>query len=198
MPILVIVFAAVASALLVAEELVKRGPGTRGRVRHPWTLALHGAAGAAVGLASLRDALAGTRPPTPATFAVACVLLAGGTVLRRRAKRDLGESWNVQIAVRDGHQLVDSGVYAYMRHPAYLGLMMQLLAFALGTGSRAALLLAVGCAIPALVLRSSLEDRELTRVIAGYAGYREAKRAYLPFPRRPSATRPVFDHTLDG
>ncbi|MDH4441661.1 MAG: protein-S-isoprenylcysteine O-methyltransferase [Rhizobium sp.] len=39
--------------------------------------------------------------------------------LFRRSHKDLGRNWSVTLEVREGHQLVTGGVYAYVRHPMY-------------------------------------------------------------------------------
>lgn len=36
-----------------------------------------------------------------------------------RAHRDLGQNWSVTLEIREGHTIVDSGVYKFLRHPMY-------------------------------------------------------------------------------
>lgn len=58
------------------------------------------------------------------------ILLAGvatGAVflwLFRRSHKDLGRNWSVTLEVREGHQLVTGGVYAYVRHPMYASFLL--------------------------------------------------------------------------
>lgn len=58
------------------------------------------------------------------------ILLAGvvtGVVflwLFRRSHKDLGRNWSVTLEVREGHQLVTGGVYAYVRHPMYASFLL--------------------------------------------------------------------------
>ena len=47
-----------------------------------------------------------------AVFAVVLLLL-------WRSHADLGRNWSATLYVREGHTLVTSGVYRYMRHPMY-------------------------------------------------------------------------------
>lgn len=36
-----------------------------------------------------------------------------------RSHADLGANWSVSLQIRNGHRLVDSGIYAKIRHPMY-------------------------------------------------------------------------------
>lgn len=44
--------------------------------------------------------------------------------LFRRSHKDLGKNWSVTLEVREGHQLVTQGVYAYVRHPMYASFLL--------------------------------------------------------------------------
>ncbi|THV24995.1 protein-S-isoprenylcysteine O-methyltransferase [Peteryoungia ipomoeae] len=51
--------------------------------------------------------------------------------LFRRSHKDLGRNWSVTLEVREGHQLVTQGVYAFMRHPMYASFFLWGIAQAL-------------------------------------------------------------------
>ncbi|NJO87790.1 MAG: isoprenylcysteine carboxylmethyltransferase family protein [Chloroflexia bacterium] len=36
-----------------------------------------------------------------------------------RSHRDLGKNWSPSLEIREGHHIVDGGVYKYIRHPMY-------------------------------------------------------------------------------
>lgn len=36
-----------------------------------------------------------------------------------RSHKDLGKNWSVSLEIREGHNIVDTGVYQYIRHPMY-------------------------------------------------------------------------------
>jgi protein-S-isoprenylcysteine O-methyltransferase Ste14 len=68
------------------------------------------------------------------------------------------------------HRVVDSGPYAVVRHPGYLGLMLGMPFSGLALGSFLAA--AVGVALTALIVRRVLfEDAFLCRNLEGYADY---------------------------
>jgi protein-S-isoprenylcysteine O-methyltransferase len=43
----------------------------------------------------------------------------------------LGRLFTVNVAIREGHQLIDSGPYRYVRHPAYTAILLVHLGAAL-------------------------------------------------------------------
>lgn len=53
-------------------------------------------------------------------IAVACL----GMIVFYRAHADLGRQWSVSVELRENHQLVDTGIYAWMRHPMYSALFL--------------------------------------------------------------------------
>jgi len=76
----------------------------------------------------------------------------------------------VRIQHDRGHQVVDTGPYAVIRHPGYLGSLVYMLGAGLALGSWLTLvLLAVTSAV--LVVRTALEDRTLQAELDGYADY---------------------------
>ena len=98
---------------------------------------------------------------------VGAVLMLSGQVLFAVAKREnVFFSSTVRIQTERGHQVCDAGVYRFVRHPGYLGMLMSLLAFPLVMNSYWAFVPAViGVAI--LAVRTVLEDRFLIRELPG-------------------------------
>jgi protein-S-isoprenylcysteine O-methyltransferase Ste14 len=76
----------------------------------------------------------------------------------------------VRIQTDHGHRVIDTGPYAYMRHPGYVGFAGWMLSTPL-------LLASTWASIPALVsvvllvIRTALEDRTLHEELPGYAEY---------------------------
>jgi protein-S-isoprenylcysteine O-methyltransferase Ste14 len=87
----------------------------------------------------------------------------------------------VRVQEERGHVVVSRGPYAYIRHPAYLGMILGGLAIPIQLGSWPAF--GVGLANALLVfLRTVLEDRMLTEGLKGYRAY--AKKVHyrlMPF-----------------
>ena len=57
-------------------------------------------------------------------------ILTGGVALRLGAMLELGERFASVVAVQPGHRLHTGGLYARVRHPSYLGILLMDLGFA--------------------------------------------------------------------
>jgi protein-S-isoprenylcysteine O-methyltransferase Ste14 len=51
------------------------------------------------------------------------------------ARRTLGRNWSANVTFKEGHELITSGPYAYVRHPIYSGLLLLILSVAVYAGS---------------------------------------------------------------
>jgi protein-S-isoprenylcysteine O-methyltransferase Ste14 len=47
----------------------------------------------------------------------------------------LGKNWSANVTLKEGHELITSGPYAYVRHPIYSGLLLMILGLAIYAGS---------------------------------------------------------------
>jgi protein-S-isoprenylcysteine O-methyltransferase Ste14 len=84
----------------------------------------------------------------------------------------------VRIQAERGHTVCRSGPYRWVRHPGYVGAILQSLAMPLLLGSAWAL--APGVAAAALMtLRTALEDRTLQAELPGYREYAQEVRYRL-------------------
>ena len=111
-------------------------------------------------------------------------LIAGGAVLAVRAVADLGRAMTPLPRPRDGAELVETGVYALVRHPIYGGLMLAAFGWAVAKASLVAVILAAALAA-FLQLKSMREERWLDLRYPGYAAYRARTRRFIPWLRRP-------------
>ena len=87
-------------------------------------------------------------------------LFATGGALRIWPVFVLGHRFSGLVAIQPGHRLVTSGVYAVIRHPSYLGLLINSLGWALAFRSVVGLLL-TALLVPPLVARIRAEERLL-------------------------------------
>lgn len=76
----------------------------------------------------------------------------------------------VEIQVENGHEVVTTGPYTYVRHPMYAGIIAMLFAIPLALGSIFGLIPGVLLAI-AFILRTALEDKTLIAELTGYDEY---------------------------
>lgn len=77
----------------------------------------------------------------------------------------------VRIQADRGQRVVSTGPYAVVRHPAYAGGTLALIAGGLALNSFVSILPAVLIALPVHVFRTMIEDQMLRDELAGYADY---------------------------
>jgi protein-S-isoprenylcysteine O-methyltransferase Ste14 len=88
------------------------------------------------------------------------VLFAAGGALRIWPVFVLGHRFSGLVAIQPGHTLVTTGLYGVVRHPSYLGLLVNSLGWALAFRSGVGVLL-TALLIPPLVARIRAEERLL-------------------------------------
>ncbi len=104
--------------------------------------------------------------------AIGVAAIAGGLWLRRRASRELGDSFTVRLGTSVEHQLIESGPYRLIRHPSYTALLAVSLGTALALMSPGALAAALLVWLPIVCLRIHREEKLLlSRFGASYREY---------------------------
>lgn len=88
------------------------------------------------------------------------VLFAAGGALRLWPVFVLGRRFSGLVAIQPGHALVTTGIYGIIRHPSYLGLLVNAAGWALAFRSGVGLLL-VALTLPVLLARINAEERLL-------------------------------------
>ena len=106
-------------------------------------------------------------------------LLAGGVVLAAAGLLALGRSLTPLPRPRDGAVMVESGVYAAVRHPIYGGLIVAAFGWGLMVASPLALILAAVLA-GFFELKSRREEAWLMEHYPGYVDYMEQTRRFVP------------------
>jgi protein-S-isoprenylcysteine O-methyltransferase Ste14 len=116
-----------------------------------------------------------------AVYVLAAATLAG-VLFSWWARIHLGRLWSSVITRKEGHRVIDTGPYAYVRHPIYTGLIAAMLATALAVGTLSALL---GAALIAfgLSLKARMEERFLVEELGAdaYGQYRRRVPMLIPF-----------------
>jgi protein-S-isoprenylcysteine O-methyltransferase Ste14 len=85
------------------------------------------------------------------------ILFAAGGVLRIWPVFVLGRRFSGLVAIQPGHELVTSGIYGVIRHPSYLGLLVNALGWALAFRAGVGVLL-MTLMIPPLIARIRAEE----------------------------------------
>jgi protein-S-isoprenylcysteine O-methyltransferase Ste14 len=76
----------------------------------------------------------------------------------------------VRIQTDRGHHVIDTGPYAYVRHPGYVGFTGWMISAPLLLDSSWAFVPAL-LAVVGIAIRTALEDRTLRAELPGYAEY---------------------------
>jgi protein-S-isoprenylcysteine O-methyltransferase Ste14 len=93
----------------------------------------------------------------------------------------LGRNWSIVARTRSDHELVQSGPYARVRHPIYLGLLLFLLGLAVAYGHWLQLVIAVPLYLAGTRIRTSIEDRLLeSRFGDVFRDYRNSTPSLIP------------------
>lgn len=121
---------------------------------------------------------------------IGLALLVAGLGFSVWARVHLGRNWSGTVTVKEGHELIRTGPYRYVRHPIYTGILTGVI----GTVICAATVRAVlGLLIIAVALLRKLraEERFMRETFPGqYQKYCEEVPALIPFTRpRRSAPR---------
>jgi protein-S-isoprenylcysteine O-methyltransferase Ste14 len=108
------------------------------------------------------------------------VLFAAGGALRLWPVFVLGRRFSGLVAIQPGHTLVTSGIYSVIRHPSYLGLLVNSLGWGLAFRSGVGVLL-TALTIPPLLARIHAEERLLrTQFGSEYDAYRARTSRLIP------------------
>jgi protein-S-isoprenylcysteine O-methyltransferase Ste14 len=103
-----------------------------------------------------------------------------GSVLRIWPVFVLGHRFSGLVAIQPGHTLVTTGLYSIIRHPSYLGLLVNALGWAFAFRSAVGVLLTVLTIVP-LVARIRSEETLLhTQFGAEYDAYRARTSRLIP------------------
>ena len=126
-------------------------------------------------------------PPMEGTVSVRWVLLVGGVTimilgvgLRLAAIRKLAATYSHSVRIpSDG--IVRSGVYRYLRHPAYTGMVLGNLGFVVALASPWGMAALLGLLLPAVTYRILVEELLLLSTLPEYREFAKARKRLIPF-----------------
>jgi protein-S-isoprenylcysteine O-methyltransferase Ste14 len=116
-----------------------------------------------------------------ALFIIGLVMIISGIVVRLIAIITLGKNFSGRLRIREGHTLVKTGIYHWIRHPAYLGAILLFLGFPVMVSSILGLLTTM-LLVAYLLYRIKLEEKMLIdRFGDEYIEYMGQSKRLLPF-----------------
>ncbi|SEG61631.1 protein-S-isoprenylcysteine O-methyltransferase [Bryocella elongata] len=124
----------------------------------------------------------GLMPGGPhAVRGVALAMLAFGLTLRWVAIYTLGRAFSVNVAIRDGQRVMRAGLFGYMRHPSYTGLLLCIAALGVRSGNWIGLAIIVAPTTAALLYRISVEEAALRTAFGEeYVAYSAETKRLIP------------------
>ena len=112
---------------------------------------------------------------------VIIVFAVTGLMVALIARRTLAGNWSRAVAFKEDHELITTGLYHYVRHPIYTGVLLMILATALSVGTLSA---GIGFVIIVLGLWFKLraEEEILTKHFPKeYSVYKDRTKALIPY-----------------
>jgi protein-S-isoprenylcysteine O-methyltransferase len=115
-------------------------------------------------------------------FLQGLVLMLGGIAFRWYAMSVLGRFFTVNVSIQEGHTLVETGPYRYIRHPSYTGALITEVGVGLALGNWASLLALIVCAAISYAYRISIEEKTLLAALGDpYRDYMRRTTRLIPF-----------------
>jgi protein-S-isoprenylcysteine O-methyltransferase Ste14 len=173
-----VTFALAVAALFAGGSL---SPGEREDRGNRWVIAALGLIGVVMGyLPAYTDRHEYWIIDGDAIRWLGVILYTAGGALRLWPVYVLGHRFSGLVAIQPGHTLVTSGIYSVIRHPSYLGLLVNSLGWALVFRAGAGVVL-TALMIPPLLARIHAEEALLRTQFRGeYDAYRARTWRLLP------------------
>ncbi|MEP7007579.1 MAG: isoprenylcysteine carboxylmethyltransferase family protein [Sphingomonas bacterium] len=123
-------------------------------------------------------------PMSPFSLAQGLIVLAlmlGAVLLFHASSRTMGKNWSLVARTREDHQLIQSGPFAFVRHPIYVALFLFMVAMAIAYGHIGNLIVAVPVYALGTWLRIRHEERILREQFgADYDAYAARVKRFVP------------------
>ncbi len=105
-----------------------------------------------------------------------------GLLLRYGAIATLGRHFTWRVTIFDDHELVEHGVFRWLRHPGYAGGLLASYGILLALGSWVPLLVFSMTHVPLVLWRIRVEERALElHFREAYVAYRDKARSLIPW-----------------
>jgi protein-S-isoprenylcysteine O-methyltransferase Ste14 len=105
-----------------------------------------------------------------------------GMAFRLFAIWSLGKFFTVDVTIRKDHKIKNDGVYRYMRHPTYSGMLLTFLGFGLSLNNWASLFIIIIPVTWATLYRINIEEKALLEQFGkAYEEYIKKTRRLIPW-----------------
>lgn len=104
-----------------------------------------------------------------------------GLIIMMWARKSLGNNWSGNIVLKENHQLITTGPYAYVRHPIYSGLIMMVLGVTLYVNTYVMVIFVVIFFFGAYYKAQKEEKLLISYFPEDYFEYKKQTKALIPF-----------------
>jgi protein-S-isoprenylcysteine O-methyltransferase Ste14 len=119
-------------------------------------------------------------PPGPAAPFWGVALTAAGLLFTAWARVHLGRNWSGNVTVKEGHTLITTGPYRWVRHPIYSGILAALIGTALAVGTARAFV-GAGLILLGFFIKLQVEEARMRETFpADYAEYSARTARLIP------------------
>ena len=124
------------------------------------------------------------KTPKIAVLLMGCIVYLSAFRLRWWGMKSLGSQWSIHAvgAIKlKRFKLLKIGAYKYMRHPVYLGIMLEEIGMPLMWNAFVALAFSVLICLPLVVIRAVMEERSSLRKFgSSFLAYKQEVDMFLP------------------
>jgi len=114
-------------------------------------------------------------------FWLGAAVTAGGLLFSVWARHHLGKNWSRAVTIKEDHELISTGPYAFVRHPIYTGLLLAFVGSAIARGELRGPL-AVALVFVALWRKLRLEEKWMREHFGEtYEAYSRHVAALVPY-----------------
>ena len=115
------------------------------------------------------------------TSRLAIVLVTLGLGFSIWARWHLGRNWSASVTIKEGHELIRSGPYAWVRHPIYTGMLAAGIGTAIAIGELHAFL-GLALATAGFIRKMQIEEESMREVFGEqYVKYEAEVFALIPY-----------------
>lgn len=120
-------------------------------------------------------------PRTTLLSIISVVFLITGLCIAIVARRTLAGNWSNVAELKVGHELVTTGIYRYVRHPIYTGVLLMMIGTVLFSGTMSVLLIFLGL-VGVFWFNIVQEERLLAEHFPNeYPAYKQQSKAVIPY-----------------
>ncbi len=120
------------------------------------------------------------RSPDSVAGGIGACLCIAGLGFAVWARRHLGRNWGMPMSLKEGHELITTGPYRYLRHPIYTGILLAMVGSSIAGGRVWLVVFVIVGAF--LVYSARTEERLMMQAFPHeYPEYKKKTKALIPF-----------------